>query len=235
MGIMVEPIRSASSAPTESIFLLDGAPATLGGDNVYDFDLAKQKREAAKESGLTEEQVKANELAKKENEKIKGINALLALAVEQKKNKRYDEAVATMEQAAAADQKHDVVYASLADAYLLEKKYPEAESAYNKAIALAPPTSKALASYHSSLALALLRQDKTQAGMAECDKTTQLIPPRPGSATSTRVQCLPTRASQTRPTRHSTRPSPPILPAPRLTTRRASTSSARQPSARTAR
>jgi len=162
------------------LFSLNGVPVKLAIDNVYDFDLAKQKREAAKESGLTDEQVKANENAKKENDKIKGINALLAQAVEQKKDKKYDEAVATMEQAAAQDQKHDVVYASLADAYLLDKKYPEAESAYNKAIALAPPTSKALGNYHSSLALALLRQDKTQAGMAECDKTAQLDPSQAG-------------------------------------------------------
>jgi tetratricopeptide (TPR) repeat protein len=162
------------------IFSLDGVPVNLAVDNVYDFDLAKQRREAAKEVGLTEEQVKANEAAKKENDKIKGINAMLALAVEQKRDKKYDEAVATMEQAAALDQKHDVVYASLADAYLLDKKYPEAESAYTKAIALAPPTSKAIGSYHSSLALALLRQDKTQAGMAECDKTAQLDPSQAG-------------------------------------------------------
>ncbi len=75
-----------------------------------------------------------------------------------------------MEQAAAQDQTHDVIYASLGDAYLGAKKYPEAETAYNKAIALAPPTSKSLGSYHSGLALALMKQGKTESSMAECDK-----------------------------------------------------------------
>ena len=70
-----------------------------------------------------------------------------------------------MEQAAAQDQTHDVVYASLADAYLLDKKYPEAETAYTKAIALAPPTQSPLASYHSGLALALLQQGKIGPGI----------------------------------------------------------------------
>jgi tetratricopeptide (TPR) repeat protein len=153
------------------LFFMDKVPVKLAVDNVYDFDLAKQKVAAAKESGVSEEQLKAQEAAKKNNEKIKGLNALLVQAAAQKKDGKWDDAVATMEQAAAQDQTHDVVYGSLADAYVGAKKYPEAETAYNKAIALAPPTSKALGSYHSGLALALLRQSKTEAGLAECDKS----------------------------------------------------------------
>ena len=181
MGIMVGAYKITLLNPDGSVwFSINNAAVTLGGEDEFDFDIATLKRQAAKEAGVTEAQIKANELAKKENEKIKGLNALLAQAAAQKQNKQYDEAVATMEQAAAQDQKHDVIYASLADAYLLDKKYPEAETAYAKAIALAPPTSKSLASYHSNLALALLRQDKTPEGMIECDKTAQLDPAQAG-------------------------------------------------------
>jgi Tfp pilus assembly protein PilF len=151
------------------LFFMNNVPIRLAVDNVYDFNLA-----SAKDTGMTEEQRKARDKALKDNEKIKGLNAMLQEAATQKKDGKYDDAVATMEQAAAQDQKHDVIYGSLADAYLLDKKYPEAETAFNKALELAPPTSKSLGTYHSGLALALLRQNKTDDGMAECAKATQV-------------------------------------------------------------
>jgi len=171
---------SLIGADGKLIFFLNNVPVNLATDNVYDFDVAKQRAEAEKQSGMTEEQRKANEKAKKDSDKIKGLNALLTLAAQQKNDKQYDQAVATMEQAAAQDETHDVVYASLADAYILDKKFPEAETAYNKAITIAPPTSKSLGSYHSGLALALLKQGKTEPGIAECDKVVQLDPASAG-------------------------------------------------------
>lgn len=155
------------------IFFLNNVPVRLAVDNVYDIDLAK---EAASASGLTEEQRKANEKAQKANEKIKNINTLLLQAAAQKKDGKYDDAVVTMEQAIALDQTHDIVYASLAEAYLLDKKYPEAATAYSKAIELAPPTSKSIGAYHNGLAQALLKEGKTEQAMAEYDKAAQLDP-----------------------------------------------------------
>ena len=148
----------------------------LAVENVYDIDLAQQRAAAAKESGLTEEQRQKNEKIKKENEKIKGINALLIQANAQMKDAKWDDAVATMEQASAQDQTHDVVYSTLAEADLGDKKYPEAEAAFTKAIQLAPATSKAVGSYHNGLAEALVKQGKTDAAMAEYDKAAQLDP-----------------------------------------------------------
>jgi tetratricopeptide (TPR) repeat protein len=158
------------------IFFLNNVPVRLAVENVYDIDLAQQKAAAAKESGLTEEQRQKNEKIKKENEKIKGINALLIQANAQMKDAKWDEAVATMEQASAQDQTHDVVYSTLAAAYLGDKKYPEAETAFTKAIQLAPATSKSVGSYHNGLAEALVKQGKTDAAMAEYDKAAQLDP-----------------------------------------------------------
>jgi tetratricopeptide (TPR) repeat protein len=162
------------------VFSINNVPVRAGVENVYDFDLVKLRAEAAKASGTTEAQRKEVEKLTKENEKIKGLNALLQQAAQQKKDNNYDAAVATLEQAAAQDQAHDVIYGSLADAYLGDKKYPEAEGAYNKAIALAPPTSKSVASYHSGLALAMMRQGKTEPSMAECEKVAQLDPAQAG-------------------------------------------------------
>ena len=145
------------------IFFLNNATLKPGTENIFDIDLAKQKAEAAKESGATAERFKEIEKA-----------------IQQKKDKQYDQAVATLEQAAAQDQTHDVVYSSLADAYIQVKKFPEAETAYNKAIALAPASSKSLGSYHAGLSLALLQQGKTVSGMAECEKVGQLDPASAG-------------------------------------------------------
>jgi tetratricopeptide (TPR) repeat protein len=164
-----------SGADGKPLFFYNKVPVQSGGEIVVDFDLAKLKAEAAKEPGNKEV-----EKAKKENEKIKGLNALLQQAAQQKKENNYDAAVATLEQAVAQDQTHDLVYASLGDAYLGAKKYPEAETAYNKALALAAPTNKALGNYHSGLALALAREGKTGLGMAECDKAVQLDPSAAG-------------------------------------------------------
>jgi tetratricopeptide (TPR) repeat protein len=144
------------------------ATIKAGAQNVTDFAFS-----AAAET-------KESEKVKKDNEKIKSTNLLLLQAAQQKKDKQYDSAVATMEQAAAQDQTHDVVYGSLADAYSLDKKFPEAEAAYTKALSLAPATSKSLANYHAGLALALLQQGKIDDSTAECEKTAQIDPKQAG-------------------------------------------------------
>lgn len=133
-----------------------------GAQNVTDFAAAAVSKEAEK--------------INKENEKINAVNALLQQAAQQKKDKQYDAAVATMESAVAQDQTHDIVYGALGDAYNLDKKYPEGEAAFTKALALAPATSKSLPNYHAGLALALLEQGKIEASTAECDKTAALDP-----------------------------------------------------------
>jgi tetratricopeptide (TPR) repeat protein len=162
------------------IYFLNGVPLQLGKDNEYDVDMAKERAAQAKASGVTEEQRKEYEKAKKENEKIKGVNGLLAQARQQKKEGNFDGAVATMEQAIAQDTTHDVVYAQLATAYFDNKKYSEAEAAYAKAIEIAPATSKSLGIYHSGLALTLAREGKADPGLAECAKTAQIDPAQAG-------------------------------------------------------
>lgn len=162
------------------VYFINNIPLALAKDNVYDIDMAKERAAQAKGSGITEEQRKEMEKAKKDNDKIKGLNALLAQARQQRKDGNFDGAVATMEQAIAQDQTHDIIFGTLADAYVADKKYPEAETAYTKAIALAPAGSKSLASYHNGLALALARQGKTEPASAECEKTAELDPQQAG-------------------------------------------------------
>lgn len=180
MGIPAGTYKISLTGADGKLIFYFNKVALASDEKIFDFDIAKERAAAAKGSGLTDAQRKEIEKAKKDNEKIHGLNALLAQAIQQKKDGKYDEAVATMEQAVAQDQTHDIVYFTLGDAYLGAKKYPEAETALTKAIELAPPTSKSIGGYHNSLAQALLKQGKTAPAMAEYDKAAQLDPTNAG-------------------------------------------------------
>jgi tetratricopeptide (TPR) repeat protein len=168
---------SLIGADGQVIWFVNNAPIALGDENVVNFDLAKEKAEAAKASGVTDEQRKQYEAAVKEQGKIKNINALLTQAGDARKAGNFDQAITLMEQAAEADQKkHDIVYAQLADSYMGAKKYPEAESAYKTAIELAPTKGE----YHNNMAQAMLKQNKVDEAIAEYTKAAELDPTKAG-------------------------------------------------------
>jgi len=168
---------SLIGADGKVLWYLDNRPIALGDDNVINFDLAKEKAEAAKSSGVSEEQRKQYEAALKEQGKIKNINALLTQAGDARKAGNFDQAVTLLEQAAEQDgKKHDIVYAQLADSYMGAKKYPEAETAYKTAIELAPNKGE----YHNNMAQAMLKQNQVDDAIAEYNKAAQLDPSKAG-------------------------------------------------------
>jgi tetratricopeptide (TPR) repeat protein len=158
----------------KQLFYFDKAEIKSASQYDIDFNLAKLRAEAEKNSPEIQEQRKEAEKIKQQNEDIRAVNALLLQAAQQKKDKQYTAALETMQHAAAQDQTHDVVYAALADAYVLNQKFAEAEDAYTRAIALAPAGSKSLGGYHAGLALTLSQQGKMEAGLAECERTAQV-------------------------------------------------------------
>jgi len=158
---------------SKQLFYFDRAELKANSQYNVDFNLAELRADAEKQAGA-EQQRTDNEKIQQENEKIRGVNALLLQAAQQKKEKHYAAALATLQQAAAQDQTHDVVYGALGDALMLNQKYPEAEAAYAKAITLAPPGSKSVANYHSGIALADVQETKMEPGMGECDKAAQV-------------------------------------------------------------
>ena len=156
------------------LFYFDQAEIKPTSQYDIDFELAKLRAEAEIHSPAVQEQRKQAETIQQENEKIRAVNVLLQQAAQQKQEKQYAAALGTVQQAAAQDQTHDVVYASLADAFMLNQRFPEAEEAYRRAIALASAGSKSLGVDHAGLALALSQQGKMDAALGECEKTTQL-------------------------------------------------------------
>ncbi len=92
--------------------------------------------------GMTKAEAAAYEAKMKEeaeaNKKLGTLNSLLKQNKQFVDAKQYAQAVAVMEQAVTLDQKHDVLFANLAEDYNHNKQYDKAAEAYEKAIALKP-------------------------------------------------------------------------------------------------
>jgi len=121
----------------QTIWQLNGLMVNLTGDNIVNFDMAKEKAAAAKQSGISDEERKKIEAAQKENTKIKGLNEKLNAARQAKEAGNVDQAIQLLQEATQMDPTKDILWASLADAYVAGQKYPEAIDAYSKAIAIA--------------------------------------------------------------------------------------------------
>ena len=119
------PIGTYKVTVTQDNKPIWGAPKypVQGGDNPdLNIDLAKERATAAATNPEAAEQQKKLEAAKKENEKIGGLNVLLKQANDAMAANNYDQAVQIMQQAAAQDQTHDLVFGRLGDAYLGDKE-----------------------------------------------------------------------------------------------------------------
>ena len=134
-------------------------PVGVGDNASVDFDLKKDLAKA----GPTEEQLKKQQEAQKQNEKIKGLNAKLAEARDLEKAGNYDQAVTIMQEATASDPTKDLLWAYLGDACRGAKKYPEAIEAYQKALAINPNSG----AYHDGLADAYAKSGQTDKAVAE--------------------------------------------------------------------
>lgn len=85
---------------------------------------------------------------------------------------QWTQAVATMEQAVALDQTHDILYANLGQDYVGAKQYDKAVEAYQKAIALKP----ADPGYYINLGNAYSKGGKNDEAAAQFAKAAQLDP-----------------------------------------------------------
>jgi tetratricopeptide (TPR) repeat protein len=118
-------------------------------ENVLDFDLAKEKSRA--EQQLSPEEKARREAVNKENQKIGGLNNMLASANTAMTAGNYDEAISVMTKATELDATRDLLWFRLAEAYLAAGKHTPATdrakaqeyfgnavNAYKKAIDIKP-------------------------------------------------------------------------------------------------
>ena len=143
----------------------------VGDNQPIEVDLAKERASNANNPANAEQAAKI-EAAKKENEKIGNLNTLLKQAQEAMQANNWDQAIQLMQQAAQADQTHDIIFGKLGDAYLGAKKYPESIEAYQKAIQLDPNK----AAYHNNMAQALAKSNQTDKAIAEYDTAAKMEP-----------------------------------------------------------
>ena len=159
------------------IDFFDKVPVTAGEERQIDFDLAKEKAQAAQQAGITPEQQKKIAEVQKQNETIKGLNAQLAQARQLEAAGNYDQSIAILQQAAQTDPNQDVIWGSLGQSQLGAKKYPEAIESYQKAIAIKPTSGI----YHAGLADAYARSGQTDKAVQEWATAAQNDPPNAGS------------------------------------------------------
>ena len=159
------------------IFSLDNVPAKLGVENVYDFDLAKLKARSRQGIRLTEEQRKASEKVKKENEKIKGLNALLpqAAAAEEGKQVRRRRGHHGAGRRPGSDPRRRL---RLARRRLPRRqKVPRGRDPPTTRPSRSPrPPPSPLATITAVSPWPCCSRVRPRLGMAECDKTAQLDP-----------------------------------------------------------
>ncbi len=159
------------------VWQLNGLSVKLVGDNVVNFDMAKERAAAAKASGVSEEERKRAEAVAKENQKIKGLNEKLAAARTAKDTGNFDQAIQLLQEATQQDPTKDIIWASLADAYAGAKKYPESIEAYQKAIAIAPNKGE----YHNNLGQDYLKTNQIDQAIAEYNKAAEIDPTNAGT------------------------------------------------------
>jgi tetratricopeptide (TPR) repeat protein len=162
--------------------LIDSAknfPVSLSREeNVLDFDLARSK--AAAEANASAE-AKA---AAAENQKIQGLNKLLAAARAASQAGNYNEAVAFLTQATQTDPTRDLLWAQLGDAYLnlgrhsQDKKaaaaaYQQAAEALKKAVEIKPTEGR----YYNNLGEAYARLGQMQTAAQQYHLAAQNDPP----------------------------------------------------------
>ncbi|MGH9414501.1 MAG: carboxypeptidase regulatory-like domain-containing protein [Terriglobales bacterium] len=126
--------------------------------------------------GMSADEAAAYAKRKKETEakdaKMGKLNTLLAQNKQLYEAKNYTQAIAIMQQAVAIDQKHDILYANLAEDYVAAKQYKNAADAYQKAIALKPTD----AGYEINLGSALAEGGDTAGANAAFSKAAQMDP-----------------------------------------------------------
>ncbi len=142
-------------------------PVAANQETTVNFDLKKDKM-----AGPTPEEQKKIDEAKAANEKIKGLNALLAQSRDLEKAGNYDQAIALLQPAAEQNPTQDLLWGYLGDAYRGAKKYPEAIDAYTKAVQLKPTNG----GYMSGMADAYAKSGQTEKAVQEYNAAAQAEP-----------------------------------------------------------
>ena len=191
LGIAPGKYKVTLSKDGQEIYHFSGVTVGLDQEaNRLDFDLAKEQAQQAKGTGLTPEQVKAQQeqqaKVQKENLNIKALNEKLALARQNMTAGSYDQAIQAMTEATQIDPNRDLIWFTLGDAYAgngkkleatdraaAKQQYEQAVGAYQKAIAIKPT-----ADYYNNLGQAQTKAGQVDEAIKSYNQAATLDPTR---------------------------------------------------------
>jgi tetratricopeptide (TPR) repeat protein len=166
------------------IFFYSGVPVQAGINNVFDIDLSKEQ--AAANAKLSPEEQKKRQEIDQQNQKIRGVNALLAQASQAEQAGNIDQALQLMGQASEQAPNIPLVWARLGEANMAaakkdtdkssqQAKYKAAADAYEHALSLPANSTGALKPpdqvvAHIGAAEALARLGDDQKALDQCSQ-----------------------------------------------------------------
>jgi tetratricopeptide (TPR) repeat protein len=160
---------------------------TAGADTLQDFDLTRPAYLATltpEQRKLIEDTRAKNAAAMKDNAVVKNLNANLAKAREDNKNKNYTEADSLMTQATQAKPDASVLWLELGVAQAGEKKYDDAATSLQKAIdvdaASKKPNPDLQGAAGNALGEVLANQGKTAESQAAYEAAAKINPSQAG-------------------------------------------------------
>lgn len=156
------------------IYHFGGVHVGLGDPTVRDFDMAKERAEAAKAQEANPEAQKQIQENEKQQKQFAGLKGFFDQGQALYNDKKYVEAAAAFEQAVplAKDKNLVAVLTRLADCYGQAHQYDKAVENYKKAIELAPSD----AALHNSLGSIYANMNKIPEAQAEFQKSAELDP-----------------------------------------------------------
>ncbi len=181
-------LRQPDTPPDKVVDQVPEVKITAGGDILQDFDLTRPAYMATltpDQRKLIEETRAKNASALKDNAVIKNLNANLAKAREDDKNKNYAEADQLMTQATQAKPDAALLWFELGIAQTGEAKYSDAATSLQKAIDLdaasKKPSPELQGAAGSALGEALARQKKIPEAQAAYDAAAKANPAQAGT------------------------------------------------------
>jgi tetratricopeptide (TPR) repeat protein len=204
LGIVPGKYNVKLSKDGKEIFHINNVAVGLD-ETALDFDLKKEKINAAQAQGMTPEQAKAKADAEAkaaaETKTVGTLNEKLKAAGAATDAGDYDTAIATLNEANQIDPTRDLIWFKLGDAYRMsapkqadpaekQKRYADAATDYQKAIDLRsaseqaakdPENNQKMAAYYNNLAEVYSKSNKVDDSVANYNKAAQLDPTHAGT------------------------------------------------------
>lgn len=186
-GTYTMVLRLPDTPPDKLVDQINNVKVTAGQDTQQDDDMSRAEfiaRLSPEQKKQVEEFKKKNADVMKNNAVIKNLNADLATARQDNKDKKYDESEALMLKDTALKPDSDLLWYELGNAQLGLKKWPDASASFKKATDLAAtakkPNPELIGGADAGMGEAAARNNKPDEAQADYDAAAKANPSRAG-------------------------------------------------------